>query len=540
MNINYETGNVIKNATAEGTIGEFAFPATLPTEEWGGGEVRSYQNYVRPVANLFENDRENNALIKDIFKGIGSANKNGVIYGCEVVRNQTNNYYEVQRGAFIYDNEIYYIYPTCNALAKQIESEYQLAGFGDLRLTITYDEKSNTYSYASSIPVSNSSTGTADNAVSLVSVLLTGLGLPSQPENIISHIILPIFSTSTLNTSTIYFDGTEIKADKNTPAEDSIIFATLDSTTGDPDNRSKTYTTINGAKIGSGSINNGSIMNHKVTIGSTDVELGASVANFAGVDTINEIKIEVDGGIGISHTPAGSSAAAYSITADSNYALKNACTKEVLTDSSSFDSQGGKLPTASAVSSFVAAQINTQARDGQIVFNDGIVTNGNSDFNSNINMASGAKLVIYNASNASKISDTLSSSASIYTKGGIEVEKDIYSNGNIVGLNSGTYSLRKIKENITPFKKSAVKLINDVKIVNYNYIADADKNHKVGFIADDTDELLSTKNHNIMDQSNCIGILLKAVQELSAEIKKIKEEINGLKSNVGEEQNTDI
>ena len=131
---------------------------------------------------------------------------------------------------------------------------------------------------------------------------------------------------------------------------------------------------------------------------------------------------------------------------------------------------------------------------------------------------------------ASLNSGELSGSASIYTAGGIEAVGSIYSKGNVLGLNSGTYSKRELKENITDFTEDAVGLINTIKVVNYNYKADADKNHKIGFIADDTHEYFSTVNHNIMDQSNCIGILLAAVQQLSAENKLLKERLDGIES----------
>lgn len=79
------------------------------------------------------------------------------------------------------------------------------------------------------------------------------------------------------------------------------------------------------------------------------------------------------------------------------------------------------------------------------------------------------------------------------------------------------------KENIIDNTDNAVDLINNVKIVNFNYINDPDKLLKIGFIADNTDSKLATKYHDRMDFYNCIGILLKAVQELSKEIKELKE-----------------
>lgn len=79
-----------------------------------------------------------------------------------------------------------------------------------------------------------------------------------------------------------------------------------------------------------------------------------------------------------------------------------------------------------------------------------------------------------------------------------------------------------LKENIKPLNLSAIDLINDIQIVSFNYKNDQEKNYKVGFIADTTNEIFATKNHNVMDSYNCIGVLLKAIQELSQEINELK------------------
>ena len=123
MNTKYETGNVIRNASDTSI---FAVPADRPTEEWAGNEVRSYLNYIRPVANLFENDRESRGIIKDIYKSINPEATSAIVEGCTVVKN--GNYYEVQHGAFVYNGDLFYIYPACEAVAQQIEGEYREAG----------------------------------------------------------------------------------------------------------------------------------------------------------------------------------------------------------------------------------------------------------------------------------------------------------------------------------------------------------------------------------------------------------------------------
>ena len=512
MNTRYETGNVIRNAT---TFGDYKFPNELPTEEWAGNEVRTYQNYIRPVANLFENDRENLGLIKDIYKSLNPLAENAVISGCDVVK--TGNYYEVKHGAFVKGGVLYYIYPACEAVAKQIESEYMAAGKGELRLKIEYDNDK--YSYSSA----QASGSDFTTAAALISDILTELDLSDTVE---SHIILPIFNNPG-NTS-IFFDGTNVKT--GTPVSSDVLFATV--TNGSVNNNVKIKTTIDGSRIATTSgykVKNDSLVNNTITIGSTVIALGASSADFTDVNTINGVNVSSTSGLKIT----GSGSAKITTTAD--YTLDTACAKAFTTDTTlASNGETAKLPTASTVKTYVDNQIQNAGRNGTINFN-AINVSSTATFAEPVSLGPSSKLVANNTADASRASGAVSGSASIYTKGGIEAKGNIYSDKNIVGMNNGTYSLRSLKENITPFRKSAVKLINDVKIVNYNYIADTEKNHKVGFIADDTDELLSTKNHNIMDQSNCIGILLKAVQELSGEVKKLKEEINDLKSGSGKE-----
>lgn len=94
-------------------------------------------------------------------------------------------------------------------------------------------------------------------------------------------------------------------------------------------------------------------------------------------------------------------------------------------------------------------------------------------------------------------------------------------------------SARELKENINPYKENAIDKINDIDIVSFNLKDDKNKDFKVGFIADDTDELFATREHNAIDYNNCIGMLLKAVQELSHEVNELKN--NNQESNPTEE-----
>ncbi len=90
-------------------------------------------------------------------------------------------------------------------------------------------------------------------------------------------------------------------------------------------------------------------------------------------------------------------------------------------------------------------------------------------------------------------------------------------------------SARSLKTDIKPTKYNAIDEINKIEVVDFYFKSDNKKeNPKVGFIADDTDPIFSTKEKNSMDLYNTCGMLLKAVQELSAENKELRERIEKL------------
>ena len=95
------------------------------------------------------------------------------------------------------------------------------------------------------------------------------------------------------------------------------------------------------------------------------------------------------------------------------------------------------------------------------------------------------------------------------------IDGNITMTGTIQANTFKSASSRKMKENITPTIISALDVIDKVDIVDFNYITDDEKTPHIGFIAEDTDSLLSTPHLNGMDHANCIGVLLKAVQEIT-------------------------
>lgn len=98
-------------------------------------------------------------------------------------------------------------------------------------------------------------------------------------------------------------------------------------------------------------------------------------------------------------------------------------------------------------------------------------------------------------------------------------------NGSTGQLNAPKFnagSLRSLKDNIRKADFSALDIINKTEIVTFTRKADETKEPAIGFIADDTDAWLSTSRHDSMDTYNCIGMLLKAVQELSARVEELE------------------
>ena len=90
-------------------------------------------------------------------------------------------------------------------------------------------------------------------------------------------------------------------------------------------------------------------------------------------------------------------------------------------------------------------------------------------------------------------------------------------------------SLRELKTNIESFTDSALEILKTVGVVSYNFKADMELDEDkrinyIGFIADDTDRRLSGKRQDSMIITNCIGLLIKGLQELSAKVETLEKE----------------
>lgn len=96
-------------------------------------------------------------------------------------------------------------------------------------------------------------------------------------------------------------------------------------------------------------------------------------------------------------------------------------------------------------------------------------------------------------------------------------------NANLTAAGFYQSSSRLLKTDINPYKESALDILKRTNIVSFYYKTDLG-NRRIGFIAEDTPEELSTKDKNVMDANSTIGLLIKAVQELEARIKQLEDE----------------
>lgn len=90
-------------------------------------------------------------------------------------------------------------------------------------------------------------------------------------------------------------------------------------------------------------------------------------------------------------------------------------------------------------------------------------------------------------------------------------------------------SLESIKKNITKFTKRATDIINNSEIYEYNLKSDSDEDKKlIGFIIGDnysTPNEVISKGGQAVELYSAIGILWKAVQELSARVEQLEKEV---------------
>jgi Chaperone of endosialidase len=82
-------------------------------------------------------------------------------------------------------------------------------------------------------------------------------------------------------------------------------------------------------------------------------------------------------------------------------------------------------------------------------------------------------------------------------------------------------SSRKFKTNIEDYEGDAIEIFNKTTVVSFVYKDNPEVIH-YGFIAEDTPIELSTVEQNRMDTNSTVGLLIKAVQQLEARVKKLE------------------
>lgn len=124
----------------------------------------------------------------------------------------------------------------------------------------------------------------------------------------------------------------------------------------------------------------------------------------------------------------------------------------------------------------------------------------------------------------------IENNGNIYTK-----NADIYVDGYVSakGFNTISSSLAEKKKNIKKLRESAIDIVKNTDIYEYNY-KEENKNTKkhIGFIIGDTynySQRLTTEKNDNADIYSMVSVAYKAIQEQQEEIEELKKEIEKLK-----------
>ena len=116
--------------------------------------------------------------------------------------------------------------------------------------------------------------------------------------------------------------------------------------------------------------------------------------------------------------------------------------------------------------------------------------------------------------------------------GGASLKGAVAITGNVTAAGFYQSSLRALKKDITDFNSNALKLIKDVKIVEFTYKNDSTEMRHVGIIADDSDEHFSTKAHNQFDTNSSLAVTMKAVQELAEKLEALNKQLDDIEKKI--------
>lgn len=112
-----------------------------------------------------------------------------------------------------------------------------------------------------------------------------------------------------------------------------------------------------------------------------------------------------------------------------------------------------------------------------------------------------------------------------YTGGVYHSPIKLFARGDIECVSINTTSKREAKENIIISDLNAVDYLKEIEVVEFSFKDDQDSLPRIGFIADDTDSLVSGPNQDKMDHANLLGVLIKANQELAARVEELESQL---------------
>jgi|688.fasta_scaffold00108_123 hypothetical protein len=101
------------------------------------------------------------------------------------------------------------------------------------------------------------------------------------------------------------------------------------------------------------------------------------------------------------------------------------------------------------------------------------------------------------------------------------------SNAGLGGAFFFNSSTRSMKKEIEPFTKDATEIIKSTEIVTWDFESgEHTQIEHIGFIAEDTPEELATPDHNVMDTTNTLAVVLKAIQEIDNRVTALQNKNN--------------
>lgn len=101
------------------------------------------------------------------------------------------------------------------------------------------------------------------------------------------------------------------------------------------------------------------------------------------------------------------------------------------------------------------------------------------------------------------------------------------SNAGLGGSYFFNSSSTRLKKEIQPFTKDATEIIKSTEIITWEFESgEHTQIEHIGFIAEDTPEELATPDHNVMDITNTLGVVLKAIQEIDNRVTALQNKNN--------------